>query len=389
VDRLEPLPSRGGLEDLSFPELLMRMYRGSHTGALVLHRHEQVKTIYFQDGRLVFARSSNPDDRLGEFLLRRGTIGLRHYLLSSSRIEPGKRQGTVLCELGAISADELVRCVTDQVTEILYSLFPWTAATFEVRLGEHDTQERIVLAIPIEDVIIKGARRVSQWSRVWRGLGCTLDTVFVPTPDADTLPGRAQLSDDEAHVLALARAKLEVGRILDGSYVSNFDTCRILWALRLVGAVEPTTGVAEGPAHGEDYALEELVEEYDRFLTLVHGFVTERIGDLVDHFMDRALAVAVDRHAEVLAGAHLRNQGRVEYEQVLTNLVRHGPDERHRLARAALDDVLQVLLGLTAKELGPEEEGQLVELLEMLAAEHPSVPFDDIVQRARQEGGGG
>src|SRR5204863_6058548 len=106
-------------------------------GTLAVWHAGVVKTVDFQRGRVVFARSNNPDDRLGEFLLRKGVVSLRQYLESSRLIGPGKRQGAVLCELGAISTAELVRHVTEQVTEILYSLFTWTAGEYELRPAEH------------------------------------------------------------------------------------------------------------------------------------------------------------------------------------------------------------------------------------------------------------
>ena len=118
---MNPGPLSGRLGECSFPELLRRMHDAGATGTLALEREGVVKTVYFEEGRLIFARSTDPDDRLGEFLLRRGSISLRQYVESSRRIVPGKRQGVVLCELGAISADELVRHVTDQVTEMQLS----------------------------------------------------------------------------------------------------------------------------------------------------------------------------------------------------------------------------------------------------------------------------
>jgi hypothetical protein len=341
-----------------------------------------VKTVDFQDGKVVFARSNNPDDRLGEFLLRKGVISLRQYLESAALIAPGRRQGAVLCELGAISPAELVRSVTDQVTEILYSLFTWTAGEYELRPAAQDLEERIVLAISTEEVIVQGLRRVIDWHRIWRGIGGSPDVVFRPVRGAEGFVYRAALEPNETHVLSLVTGKSDVGALLDVSFASNFETCRILWALKLAGAIEPLPPGSGEELDGEDYDLAERVEAHDRVYALVFGFVAERIGDLVDHFMDRAGERAKELHPRALADVYLRNHGRVEYEQLHANLAEATTGARREQALAALEGILVALLELTTKELGPEEEGALRDLLLGIAPDVPLVPIAAVLRRA-------
>ena len=52
--------------------------------------------------------SSDPDERLGEDLLLRGKITVRQYLEASQLIRPGRRLGTILVELGALEAEDLM-----------------------------------------------------------------------------------------------------------------------------------------------------------------------------------------------------------------------------------------------------------------------------------------
>src|SRR5207247_2356675 len=141
--------------------------------------------------------------------------------------------------------------VKDQVTEMLYSLFHWASGDFEIQLRDHQAEERIVLTIPIEDVILEGTRRITDWGRIWRGVG-GLDAVFAPTAVADSLGYRASLTDDEAHVLSLVKGRLDVRRILGLSYASNFETCRILWLLAILGAIERIDGQAPPVSQEED-----------------------------------------------------------------------------------------------------------------------------------------
>ena len=154
---------RTSFEQVSFPELIMRLHDEGVTGVLSVKRERVEKSVYFEQGRLVFARSSNPDDRLGEILLRQGVISVAQYRESSARIAPGRRQGAILCEMEAIAAEELVRHVTDQVIHILHSLFLWPRAECEIRLGELDPGDRVMLSIAIEDVVLGGIRQAADW----------------------------------------------------------------------------------------------------------------------------------------------------------------------------------------------------------------------------------
>lgn len=366
-----PAARPGSLTEIGFPELLKQCFDGGWSGNLVVRSDDIEKSVSFQDGRLVFARSNNPNDRLGEFLLRRGLITLRQYLESSRQIAPGRRQGAILCEMGAISADDLFLYVKEQVSEIIASLFQWRAGHFELHPGVGGQLEAIVLSIPMEDVILQGIRRVTDWPRVWRGIGGSVDGRFARTPAGSHLGYRVALTQDEAHVLSLVGPKLDLGRVLELSFSEDFDTCRILWALLLVGAISHVDASTVTEAGVEDYELADLVEVYAEVFRLIHGFANERLGDVVDHLMDRVVATVSTRHGDALQGVHMRNQGRVEYEQLLANLGNRDAGSRRAEAVAALNSLLRELMALAAREFGIEELGLLYQQLAALSRRDP------------------
>ena len=88
-----------------------------------------------QEGRLVFASSSSPDDRLGELLLRRGRITLRQFADAGRAVGPGKRLGTVLVEQGVLTPKDLVKTVVDHTQEIIYGAFQWTEGQYRLQEG--------------------------------------------------------------------------------------------------------------------------------------------------------------------------------------------------------------------------------------------------------------
>jgi len=71
------LKSEGRLDEQDLPDLIQELSGVRWTGTLRLESDLNRIGIVAEDGRLVFANSSNPDYRLGPRLLRRGIITLR------------------------------------------------------------------------------------------------------------------------------------------------------------------------------------------------------------------------------------------------------------------------------------------------------------------------
>src|SRR3954468_13848049 len=97
----------GGLEgrtnDLPIPDLLQHLRKTGATGVLTITSGGARKAVYLKEGRVVFAGSNLPNDRLGEILLREGKITVEEYEESIKALTKGKRQGRVLVEMGALS----------------------------------------------------------------------------------------------------------------------------------------------------------------------------------------------------------------------------------------------------------------------------------------------
>src|SRR6202007_1858303 len=86
-------------------------------------------------------------------------------------IKAGKRQGTLLVESGAIRSKDLVEGVTEEMQDIIYSVFLWEEGTFEFEEGDLPSREVIVLRMSTADLILEGVRRIERWTRIRRGVG--------------------------------------------------------------------------------------------------------------------------------------------------------------------------------------------------------------------------
>ena len=82
------------------------------------------KTLFVDQGCVVFVRSSDPNDRLGEMFLRKDLISLEQLEQAVAEIGSGRRLGTILVEHGSIGPQDLVHGVMSQVQGTILSLFP-------------------------------------------------------------------------------------------------------------------------------------------------------------------------------------------------------------------------------------------------------------------------
>jgi hypothetical protein len=238
----------GRLEGMNVPDLMWLLCQRRKTGVLHLSRHRVVKKVYFQDGRIVFATSSERNDRLGEALLREGMIALEQFQEAERMLCGGKRLGTLLVELGHLRPGDLVRGVVAQVREIVLEPFTWEEGAYRFDEGPLPTQEVITLGMKTGAILLQGIRRIRSFTRIRRSVG-GMRQRFVLAPGASEGVEELALTDGERLVLSrLEQGSATIETLCDEIYASNFEIHQALWAFRVLGLV------AEADEHEDEAA---------------------------------------------------------------------------------------------------------------------------------------
>jgi Domain of unknown function (DUF4388) len=358
ADADEALTLKGRIEDSSVPELMRSILSSGETGVFTFRNGDVTKSVFMHMGRVVYARSSDIDERLGESLLARGKITMRHYLEASQLIRPGRRLGTILVEMGALGAEDLLPAIEAHVREILLDVFVWTRGEYELVMNEPSLDDILTLNISIENLILEGIRRTNAWSRIFRGIG-GLEAVPVPTGNTDVLY-KLSLTDDEQEILAHVNGRSQVEQICQVSYLSNFETCRILWALQVLGVIRREQAGAEaiaGEARAREGELdtEAVVEKFNQMLNRIYVFLKGRNGDEVDDYMAAALERVTARYEALFYGIDLRQYGRADYDQMLANVADLPADDRKELMTTGLRELVAAIQALVREHQGVEE----------------------------------
>src|SRR5688572_4089200 len=191
------MKSSGSLAERDFPTLLQDLHEERITGLLTLTHAGVGRSVAIQDGRMVFASSSSPDDRMGPLLLRKGRITLRQLTRAAEGVAAGRRLGAVLVDQEVLSARELIAAVVEHTQEIIYGAFAWTEGQYRLQEGAASA-EAITLKISTPDIILEGIRRIDSWTRIDHAVG---------GPD-----GRYERAPDFADAARGMHASPEIGR---------------------------------------------------------------------------------------------------------------------------------------------------------------------------------
>jgi hypothetical protein len=355
----ESLLLQGELESNTLPNILRTFYLDKESGVVALSSDGVTKRMFLQKGDIVFAASTDPDDRLGEYLLRRGNITVEQYLESVKRITPEKKQGAVLCELGYISDEELPDLVKGQVVHIVLSMFRWMRGTYSIDIMDALGGDAVFFNLHTADIILRGTRQINSWQRVFAAVGPP-STMLAKAKNADQVLYSLSLTDEESHVLAVVGQNATVADVCAMSYFSSFDTYRLLWGFLSVGCIEKVS-LAGFPRQEEDERIESLVTLYNQMFAHIYETLFQGVGERAEDLMAQALKDVEPQYPELFRNVYIDASGRVDVNQFHQNLFSCMTAQRFMLSMTALNELLYNLIFVVRRELGGAAERQVTQ----------------------------
>lgn len=361
--RFEPFVVPGGLKgalaDLPVPDILQQLRQSRGTGVLTLVAGGARKALYVKDGRLVFASSNLPNDRLGEILLREGKITVDEYEASIKAITKGKRQGKVLVEMGALTPKDLWEGVQFQVQEIVYSIFGWDEGSFHFEESGLPEKERITVDLDMEGLILNGVRRLDAAGRVQARY-----------PDGDAVleaagARPAGLEPYEGHVLALVDGERSVLEICRESEIGDNETRKVLYALLCVGALR--TKGRKVRALDQDFVPADdagmVVESFNQMYAHIFKYMVREVGPIAENVLEKYMGTIRESRKDVFGGARLQKDGTLETAVIERNMDRFPEEQRRAVLVDALNELLYAELLAVKRTLGGDHEVAIIRAL--------------------------
>jgi uncharacterized protein DUF4388 len=365
----DELSIQGTLAETTVPDLFRSILRSSETAILSLDAIGRNDAIYFNEGRIIFASSTDQDVGLAETLLRTGELNLEQYNNVNDRLVVSRRIGGLLVELGYLKPEELSRAVERQSSAIVVNAMRYRTGSYTIQFTSDFPDEIVTLPLATERLVLDGVHSIDFWSLIMRGIG-KLDRLLEQVPGADTRAYQLELNDEEGHVLSLIGDHPQtVESICRRSYLTNFSTCRTLWGLTVINLIQDATSadlVVKREAEATEYELEDVVERYNTAFQKIFALVLQKVGDHVYDFMDRVVLQLSPETTPYLSGMNFVNEGRIDFDQLLNNLIASGSEDRTAIVHNILNELLYGWIYEIRSEFGVEMEGEVVRIAEAM-----------------------
>lgn len=216
------------------PEILVTIHRYRVPGIIDCQRGAELKSVFIEGGEIIFASSNQIRDSLGDKLLAEGKITREQYDESVRRLAAtGKRQGTILTEMNVLEPRELFVALTDQIQQILWSLFAWDSGTVIFRPGRERHLEFLKLQLSVPRAIMNGVRHMPDARALVARLGVKT-TLFEQTGKG--VQGLT-LAPEEQRVLDAVDGRRTLFELTQTPPLTGSENARILYALFVLGLI--------------------------------------------------------------------------------------------------------------------------------------------------------
>jgi len=236
------MPIEGPLRELGIHDVFQLLDLSRKTGVLRVTselRHN-AGTVSFEGGTIIFAEIRSNPHPLGALLLRTGKItdaDLERGRDMQERQGDKRRLGEILVSLGAITPRELERQVRFQIEEVVFEMMSWREGYFSFTEGPLDgVATEAIVRIPTEALLMEGARRIDEWSRIESRIP-HLGVVPALAPPLEGDAGELDLLPPEWEMLAAIDGERDVRSIAAALGRSDFEVAKTLFGLESAGVI--------------------------------------------------------------------------------------------------------------------------------------------------------
>ena len=259
------MPIEGPLRELGIHDVFQLLDLSRKTGALRVTselRHNEGK-IYFDNGVVVSAEIRSNPHPLGAILLRTGKITEADFERArdmQQRQGDKRRIGEILVSLGVITQREVERQIRFQIEEVVFEVMSWNEGYFSFADEVESTlPTELTVRIPVEALLMEGARRIDEWSRIENRIS-HVGVVPSLAPPPEGGGGELDLLPSEWEVLALIDGDRSVRGIATELGRSDFEVAKTLFGLESAGVIVLVDPGTNRRARGGASAAGELTE---------------------------------------------------------------------------------------------------------------------------------
>jgi len=155
----------GDLAVLDAPTVCQIASMAGLTGRIKLLTADNVASLFFKSGKLIYATIDTRRKRVGEILIEKGLIDertLETVLRLCRSGDDGRRIGEILIEKGKIRQEDIVSVIQEQIKTVVYTVLEWNAGHFAYFDGSEPQDEDILLDVRLDHLLLEGLRRLDE-----------------------------------------------------------------------------------------------------------------------------------------------------------------------------------------------------------------------------------
>jgi hypothetical protein len=227
----------GDLAGLPIADFVAFVHQARLSGVLTVASAGAERTVDFKDGEVRRAHSSVPGERIGEVAVR---MGFATEAQISEATLASRPLGKALVDAGAMTANDLWKCLHEQVTAVFHAILLSREGTFQLVDEEVADRPGTPLAVNTQSLLMDGIRRIDELS---------LFRARIPDPRAYLRrrdPHRPfALKPPEQALLELVDGRRTLADVATRAHLSEFDATKILYHLAEAGYVEAVAQPAQ------------------------------------------------------------------------------------------------------------------------------------------------
>jgi len=230
---------KGNLRDFTITQLLNLINLAHKTGTLVVEAPADRILVSFRDGKLAYAQQGDDDNSLATVLFRANKLTAAQHRTLKERAGrmSDKELGLLLINANYINQQDILSSLQSHFLAIVNRLFTWVEGLFRFENDLLPPDDKIIVRINLENIIIEGSRRVREAEQLQDEIP-SLDMALKFADRPGTNIRNVNLSPEEWRVVSFINPKNSIRQIARATHKNEHEIRKIIYSLLQAGLVE-------------------------------------------------------------------------------------------------------------------------------------------------------
>jgi len=351
---------QGNLETFFLASVFQLLCNDKKTGVLQVGDEGNEVKVYFKEGTVIYAISSQKEHRIGYFLKSKGMLSERDLQKCLQVAKQKKFQlGKVLVDEGYITIDDLKDVISLQVENILYGLFLLQKGNFDYKDAKLNLSGLILTELDAMELILEASRRVDEMSILQKQIPS--DKLVFRMSERVQDEEEVKLNSNEWRILSLVNGKRSIREVIMGSGYDDLGAYKILYSLVSSGLIEKAgeVQVEEVPVKKKEVSVDfpGIVTIYNDVFQVILKRLQDELGNRAFSIFDECKKKLVPDQQELFKNFDLKSSVDENVQEVSEAVkVFDDPEEGRAFLIIGFNDLLLGALNKGADILG----GQLI-----------------------------